>query len=92
MLFLSQRENGCKSLPSHMFKVGCRHYLMLQVLIAKLLSDAAAPRARSGFLMTTHPSEDAIFVFGGYSKEKVASTGGGAGGGKKSEGKIHTDM
>lgn len=44
--------------------------------------------------MTVHPSDDAIFVFGGYSKEKVVSTAGGGSGGssKKSEGKIHTDM
>mmetsp|Transcript_5470 Transcript_5470/g.10491 ORF Transcript_5470/g.10491 Transcript_5470/m.10491 type:complete len:608 (-) Transcript_5470:1024-2847(-) len=51
-----------------------------------------APRARSGFLMTVHPSDDAIFVFGGYSKEKVTASGGSGSGTKKSEGKIHTDM
>ena len=56
-----------------------------------------APRARSGFLMTVHPSDDAIFVFGGYSKEKITASASSAGGGgtsgkKKSEGKIHTDM
>lgn len=51
-----------------------------------------APRARSGFLMTVHPSDDAVFVFGGYSKEKNKGSGSSGSAAKKSEGKVHTDM
>lgn len=68
-----------------------QYLILLTCLTISLLASFAAPRARSGFLMTVHPSDDAIFVFGGYSKEKVTAAAS-AGGKKKSEGKIHTDM
>jgi hypothetical protein len=87
--------SGCKCQQSHMFKVSIVFHSLFNFRSINLYSFAlmiSAPRARSGFLMTVHPSDDAIFVFGGYSKEKITASGGSGSGTKKSEGKIHTDM
>ena len=42
------------------------------------------PKPRSGFQMCLHSADDTIFIYGGYSKEKVATS--------KKEGRIHEDM
>lgn len=45
---------------------------------------ALVPKARSGMQMCVHAADDTVYIFGGYSKEKVP--------GQKKEGKIHEDM
>ena len=42
------------------------------------------PRPRSGFQMILSALEDCVYIYGGYSKEKVV--------GSKSEGRVHEDM
>lgn len=55
--------------------------------------NAPAPRPRSGMMLCLHPSEDALYMMGGYSKETSAAAGSGAGTGAPSkEGKVHEDM
>jgi N-acetylneuraminic acid mutarotase len=43
-----------------------------------------APKPRSGVQMCAHAQDDVIYIYGGYSKEKVT--------GSKKEGKVHEDM
>lgn len=45
---------------------------------------AQAPKARSGCQMALHAASDSVYVYGGYSKMKIA--------GQKAEGKVHDDM
>ena len=45
------------------------------------------PRPRSGVQMFLHASEDSIYVWGGFSKEKFATTTS-----SKREGRVHDDM
>lgn len=42
------------------------------------------PKPRSGVQMALHASEDVVYIYGGYSKEKSE--------GSRQEGKIHEDM
>jgi len=62
----------------------------------------AVPRARSGFQMCIHGPEDTLFVFGGFSKEKMASLvsisskntvhAANVSNSKAVEGRVHEDM
>jgi N-acetylneuraminic acid mutarotase len=45
---------------------------------------AQVPKPRSGVQMCVHANEDTVYIYGGYSKEKLP--------GQKKEGRIHEDM
>lgn len=48
---------------------------------------AQVPRVRSGMQMVVHPTDDTIFMYGGFSKEKLAIVEAG-----KREGHTHDDL
>ena len=51
------------------------------------------PKPRSGFQMTLHTTEDILYIFGGFSKEKESlSVNSNNNNGQKKEGRIHEDM
>jgi len=53
---------------------------------------APAPRPRSGFQMCLHPTDDLLYIYGGYSKEKQIAANPTSSVGNKKEAKIHDDM
>ena len=50
------------------------------------------PRPRSGAQMIIHGPDDSLYIYGGYSKEKMAGLANAGASSQKNEGKVHEDM
>ena len=50
------------------------------------------PRPRSGAQMIIHGPDDSLYIYGGYSKEKMAGLANAGTSSQKNEGKVHEDM
>jgi hypothetical protein len=62
------------------------------VVIYGMMFMYQVPRPRSGAQMIIHGPDDSLYIYGGYSKEKMAGLANAGASSQKNEGKVHEDM
>ena len=70
----------------------CSLFKEAYVVICGMVFMYQVPRPRSGAQMIIHGPDDSLYIYGGYSKEKMAGLANAGASSQKNEGKVHEDM